>query len=201
MPVCWSKSHQATLPPSWLWYASVYYVTLCFWWSVGTSQWPAPPASVLYLKTSFEAGHHYTVSVSLFTDTKLGQGDPLYSFTPVNQGSNNWCFIAPDLISRSLHFTRYKMSSEEVDKERRKQISVRGIAEVENVGNIKKTFNRHLHYTIIKDRNVATPRWVLFNSLGNTNTTKWWAILVQIITANIENCTNILVECECGGSV
>ena len=53
------------------------------------------------------------------------------------------------------------MSSEEVDKERRKQISVRGIAEVENVGNIKKTFNRHLHYTIIKDRNVATPRWVL----------------------------------------
>ena len=67
------------------------------------------------------------------------------------------------------------MSSEEVDRERRKQISVRGIAEVENVGNIKKTFNRHLHYTIIKDRNVATPRWVLLYSLGNTNTTKWRA--------------------------
>ena len=50
------------------------------------------------------------------------------------------------------------MSSEDVDKERRKQISVRGIAEVESVANIKKTFNRHLHYTIIKDRNVATPR-------------------------------------------
>lgn len=53
------------------------------------------------------------------------------------------------------------MTSENSDKERRKQISVRGIAEVENVANIKKTFNRHLHYTIIKDRNVATPRSVI----------------------------------------
>ena len=44
------------------------------------------------------------------------------------------------------------------DSERRKQISVRGIAQVENVTNIKKTFNRHLHYTLVKDRNVATPR-------------------------------------------
>merc|ERR1711936_1190238 len=54
--------------------------------------------------------------------------------------------------------SRIEMTSENSDKERRKQISVRGIAEVENVANIKKTFNRHLHYTIIKDRNVATPR-------------------------------------------
>ena len=44
------------------------------------------------------------------------------------------------------------------DQDRRKQISVRGIAQVENVTNIKKTFNRHLHYTLVKDRNVATPR-------------------------------------------
>lgn len=44
------------------------------------------------------------------------------------------------------------------DHDRRKQISVRGIAQVENVSNIKKTFNRHLHYTLVKDRNVATPR-------------------------------------------
>ena len=42
--------------------------------------------------------------------------------------------------------------------ERRKQISVRGIAQVENVVNIKKTFNRHVHYTLVKDRNVATAR-------------------------------------------
>uniref|UniRef100_A0A0N5AZD0 Alpha-1,4 glucan phosphorylase n=1 Tax=Syphacia muris TaxID=451379 RepID=A0A0N5AZD0_9BILA len=44
------------------------------------------------------------------------------------------------------------------DHERRKQISVRGIAQVENVANLKKAFNRHLHFSIIKDRNVATPR-------------------------------------------
>ncbi|XP_013776554.1 glycogen phosphorylase, muscle form-like [Limulus polyphemus] len=44
------------------------------------------------------------------------------------------------------------------DQEKRKQISVRGIAQVENVANAKKTFNRHLHYTLVKDRNVATPR-------------------------------------------
>ncbi|VDP11624.1 unnamed protein product [Soboliphyme baturini] len=44
------------------------------------------------------------------------------------------------------------------DREKRKQISVRGIAQVENVANIKKTFNRHLHFTMIKDRNVSTPR-------------------------------------------
>jgi len=45
-----------------------------------------------------------------------------------------------------------------LDKERLKQISVRGIAQVENVSNVKKTFNRHLHYTLVKDRNVATDR-------------------------------------------
>lgn len=44
------------------------------------------------------------------------------------------------------------------DSERRKQISVRGIAQVENVGEVKKGFNRHLHYTLVKDRNVATTR-------------------------------------------
>lgn len=38
------------------------------------------------------------------------------------------------------------------------QISVRAIAPVENVANIKKSFNRHLHYTLVKDRNVSTTR-------------------------------------------
>lgn len=42
--------------------------------------------------------------------------------------------------------------------DRRKQISVRGIAQVEDVSAIKSGFNRHLHYTLIKDRNVATTR-------------------------------------------
>lgn len=44
------------------------------------------------------------------------------------------------------------------DSDKRKQISVRGIAQVEDVGEVKKGFNRHLHFTLIKDRNVATPR-------------------------------------------
>ena len=48
------------------------------------------------------------------------------------------------------------------DHEKRKQISIRGIAPVENVANVKKSFNRHLHYTLVKDRNVATPRDYFF---------------------------------------
>lgn len=40
----------------------------------------------------------------------------------------------------------------------RKQISVRGIAQSENVADIKQSFNRHLHCTLVKDRNVATNR-------------------------------------------
>ncbi|ELW65080.1 Glycogen phosphorylase, muscle form [Tupaia chinensis] len=44
------------------------------------------------------------------------------------------------------------------DHEKRKQISVRGLAGVENVTELKKNFNRHLHFTLVKDRNVATPR-------------------------------------------
>lgn len=49
-------------------------------------------------------------------------------------------------------------SHPQTDHEKRKQISIRGIAPVENVAEFKKAFNRHLHYTIVKDRNVATPR-------------------------------------------
>lgn len=50
------------------------------------------------------------------------------------------------------------MSKPQSDIEKRKQISVRGIAQVENVAEVKNTFNRHLHYTLVKDRNVATHR-------------------------------------------
>lgn len=54
------------------------------------------------------------------------------------------------------------MSCPMSDHDRRKQISVRGIAQVENVVNLKKAFNRHVHYTLVKDRNVATPRDYFF---------------------------------------
>ncbi|KAF8773779.1 Glycogen phosphorylase like protein [Argiope bruennichi] len=40
--------------------------------------------------------------------------------------------------------------------ERRRQISVRSLATVDNVDEIKRTFNRHIHYTLVKDRNVAS---------------------------------------------
>ncbi len=53
------------------------------------------------------------------------------------------------------------------DHDRRKQISVRSIAPVENVASVKKSFNRHLHYTLVKDRNVATTRDYYF-ALANT---------------------------------
>lgn len=50
------------------------------------------------------------------------------------------------------------MATPKSDSDKRKQISVRGIVQVENVAEVKNSFNRHLHYTLVKDRNVATPR-------------------------------------------
>lgn len=68
------------------------------------------------------------------------------------------------------------MSASEADQEKRKQISVRGIVDVENVGNFKKTFNRHLHYTLVKDRNVATSRdyfFALAHSVKDNLVSRW----------------------------
>ncbi|KAM9841956.1 glycogen phosphorylase, liver form [Aulostomus maculatus] len=50
------------------------------------------------------------------------------------------------------------MATPLTDQEKRKQISIRGIVGVENVTELKKGFNRHLHFTLVKDRNIATPR-------------------------------------------
>ncbi|KAE8607850.1 hypothetical protein XENTR_v10011305 [Xenopus tropicalis] len=59
------------------------------------------------------------------------------------------------------------MSRPLTDQEKRKQISVRGLAGAENVSDLKKNFNRHLHFTLVKDRNVALPRDYYF-ALANT---------------------------------
>ena len=62
------------------------------------------------------------------------------------------------------------------DSERRKQISVRGIVEVENVNNLKKSFNRHLHYSLVKDRNVANCRDYFFSlayTVKDVLTSRW----------------------------
>lgn len=48
------------------------------------------------------------------------------------------------------------------DADLKKQITIRGIAQVGDVAGIKKSFNRHLHFTLVKDRNVATPRDYFF---------------------------------------
>ncbi|KAM9317303.1 glycogen phosphorylase, brain form [Gastrophryne carolinensis] len=50
------------------------------------------------------------------------------------------------------------MSAPISDTEKRKQISVRGIAGLGDVAEVRKSFNRHLHFTLVKDRNVSTPR-------------------------------------------
>lgn len=44
---------------------------------------------------------------------------------------------------------------------------MRGLAGVENISQLKLDFNRHLHFTLVKDRNVATRRDYYF-ALANT---------------------------------
>ena len=41
------------------------------------------------------------------------------------------------------------------DCEKRRQISVGRIPTLDTVKHIKEAFNRHIHYTVVKDRNVA----------------------------------------------
>ncbi|KAL9954457.1 hypothetical protein ACROYT_G041998 [Oculina patagonica] len=53
------------------------------------------------------------------------------------------------------------------DAERKKQISMRRLPVVEDVNSLKEAFNRHLHYSLVKDRNVATKR-DYFASLAHT---------------------------------
>ncbi|KAH9423885.1 hypothetical protein DERP_005469 [Dermatophagoides pteronyssinus] len=67
-------------------------------------------------------------------------------------------------------------SASQTDLERRKQISVRNIATVGNVNDIKQSFNRHLHYTVVKDRNVSTSRdfyLALAHSVRDHLTSRW----------------------------
>ena len=59
-------------------------------------------------------------------------------------------FIVPCFVIYLRNIFFLDVPAEMSDADRRKQISVRGIAQVENVANIKKTFNRHLHFSQIK---------------------------------------------------
>ena len=50
-------------------------------------------------------------------------------------------------------------NTEGEDGERMKsQITIRHIPSLDNISEIKQSFNRHLHFTLAKDRNVATQR-------------------------------------------
>ena len=40
---------------------------------------------------------------------------------------------------------------------RARAVSLGGVVEEEGVTSMRKSFNRHLHFTVMKDRNVATP--------------------------------------------
>lgn len=68
-------------------------------------------------------------------------------------------------VSISVKCKRWIMAKDEVianndvpKDDKKRQISVRGIAQLENVSEIMNGFNRHLHYTLVKDRNIATLR-------------------------------------------
>jgi len=79
-------------------------------------------------------------------------------------------------LGRQNSISGMSNSVAQTDKEKRKQISVRGIALVENVTTVKKTFNRHLHFTLVKDRNVATPRdyyFALAHTVRDHLTSRW----------------------------
>ena len=86
--------------------------------------------------------------------------EPFEQFEFINQVQDNCKSL---LQSKEEQLNKSKKLSDKqinyrkltMDAEKRKQISVRGITSVENVAEIKRGFNRHLHYTLVKDRNVA----------------------------------------------
>lgn len=67
-----------------------------------------------------------------------------------------------DFVVTSRHCHWLKMATIS-DSQRKKQISVRAIATVDSVSDLKRAFNQHLHYTLCKDRNVATNRDYYFS--------------------------------------
>ena len=76
----------------------------------------------------------------------------------------------------SVTSVKVERSSIMSDRERRKQISVRTIAPVENVENVKKTFNRHLHYTLCRDRHDSTRKdfyFALAHTVKDHLTSRW----------------------------
>merc|ERR1712241_1125544 len=72
-------------------------------------------------------------------------------------------FLVYHLVKNILVRCHSENLANMTDSERKKQISVRAIATVESVSDLKRAFNQHLHYTLCKDRNVSTTRDYYFS--------------------------------------
>jgi len=69
------------------------------------------------------------------------------------------------------------MTARALDEKNRRRISVAEITEEATVGSVKKAINRHLHYAMVKDRNVATSRDYYFSlalSVKDQMITRWF---------------------------
>nr|XP_037851808.1 ranBP-type and C3HC4-type zinc finger-containing protein 1-like [Chlorocebus sabaeus] len=60
------------------------------------------------------------------------------------------------------------------DNEKRKQTGVRGLVGLGDVAEVRKSFNRHLHFTLVKDRECGHA-CDYFLALAHTAGTTWWA--------------------------
>ena len=62
------------------------------------------------------------------------------------------------------------------DQQRKKNVTMTGIDKIADVKDFKEFFNRHLHYTLGKDRNSATPRdfyKALAHTVRDQTVNKW----------------------------
>jgi len=69
------------------------------------------------------------------------------------------------------------MTARALDEKNRRRISVAEITEEATVGSVKKAINRHLHYQLVKDRNVATTRdyyFALAYAVKDQMITRWF---------------------------
>ena len=87
----------------------------------------------------------------------------------------NFLFI---FVAEQNNFTQLQSMAQKPksDLEKKKSISLRRIPLVEDVAGVKESFNRHLHFTLIKDRNVATNRdyfTALCHTVRDKLTEKW----------------------------
>lgn len=112
--------------------------------------------------SSNKSREHWLACVSLHTNYK-GCVTNILVFCKLPRRPGTGDCLSSTFASTSVPVLRREvplkvMAKPLTDHEKRRQISVRGIAGLGDVAEIKTNFNRHLHFTLVKDRNVATPR-------------------------------------------